>query len=912
MDKYRTGGGRRRKVPELVDIGKFSSPLQQKTNNLHTSATRGTAGNKKRRQIAKSANDNKHPLFTADAALNGAMSQDMQKYQERSLPNDQHFGGGITLKKSRAHGKRRKQKHLPPLHSTSAAEYMPSVSISKDSKYVNPLTSMKAPKLHSNSGHGKPRRVASYKRTPQQAGIPFMGQYGNIIPPTHQHYRAQTTDKAFLPGMSFVPRPGTRSHNSSYSTCYHHRHSNRITNEIYKRNQLGSSTNGATPNGLSRSTTQQQVQPHQRNSNSFHQTNTTTSDAHVRRRQSQHILCKFPIVTRLLQFLTGIQEWSNDLIFHKDLATYLSISHDWYHCICAYMIELRMQRMNRLMEKIGINFAEFLMVYIWLGSNHPESSAYYNIPSQFVKLNEYYISKRVLRHSDWEMIVNMLREENSDPADLNTSLSSWNNSKRNYDNVVSSELLQQSQLNTIILPDCHAHIQRDTEETHPDPLLILPFQNCAKIADALGASLPTWQQWEVAARGKDSFPFPWGYQPVSARNTGVEHVKYSYIGCDSNLRQKWKSGHVTRIKSLRHYHRRKSPFGVEDLVLFAKEFNLAQDDLAVRSQAGVSSHQMFQECQVDTHLLRSLCYLGPQTTFVPSPSESSQNPVDIEGFDKMASSEHRSFNGPTLSACEPHMGCTPNDAPQGGDTEAAVPTVGGGRYHQQKGVFRLVFSMSSWFQVHPLFSTGLHECLRCGTRQRHSPLCMKCLRGDDHTHPLWFSLLGELWHNVPQIVGIQADLEKKVPDWTRHRFHFLYFEGILLSSTLAKNEPKTIDDLMRVEEITFCGPQYTVELNGYTFEHGYMRQVLEGLYFGMSGEEIVRVFGEGYNLEDGAMIEYSGTEAILHDRVTILYLDDSHKLERVSVRMKSQIDGGRGGRSEAYMYEDIMDNNSGV
>ena len=51
-------------------------------------------------------------------------------------------------------------------------------------------------------------------------------------------------------------------------------------------------------------------------------------------------------------------------------------------------------------------------------------------------------------------------------------------------------------------------IEKDLEEA--DPALELPYKTCVKIAKALGATIPTWQQWEAAVRGPQAWLYPWG------------------------------------------------------------------------------------------------------------------------------------------------------------------------------------------------------------------------------------------------------------------------------------------------------------------------------------------------------------------------------------------------------------------
>eukprot|EP01063_Lacrimia_lanifica_P009731 TRINITY_DN16627_c0_g1_i1.p1 TRINITY_DN16627_c0_g1~~TRINITY_DN16627_c0_g1_i1.p1 ORF type:complete len:1079 (+),score=258.63 TRINITY_DN16627_c0_g1_i1:110-3346(+) len=74
--------------------------------------------------------------------------------------------------------------------------------------------------------------------------------------------------------------------------------------------------------------------------------------------------------------------------------------------------------------------------------------------------------------------------------------------------------------------------------------LELPYQTCAKIAASLGASIPTWMQWEVMARGHDGQQYPWGNDTPTEASVCLEMIPYSMLVPNSRRGQASGNGYV--------------------------------------------------------------------------------------------------------------------------------------------------------------------------------------------------------------------------------------------------------------------------------------------------------------------------------------------------------------------------------
>eukprot|EP01062_Namystynia_karyoxenos_P066615 TRINITY_DN60524_c0_g1_i1.p1 TRINITY_DN60524_c0_g1~~TRINITY_DN60524_c0_g1_i1.p1 ORF type:complete len:1219 (+),score=244.92 TRINITY_DN60524_c0_g1_i1:97-3753(+) len=58
--------------------------------------------------------------------------------------------------------------------------------------------------------------------------------------------------------------------------------------------------------------------------------------------------------------------------------------------------------------------------------------------------------------------------------------------------------------------------------------LELPFETAAKIAAALGCSIPTWQEWEVGTRGLEERDFAWGHTPAEEADLDIDRLPFGW------------------------------------------------------------------------------------------------------------------------------------------------------------------------------------------------------------------------------------------------------------------------------------------------------------------------------------------------------------------------------------------------
>lgn len=57
----------------------------------------------------------------------------------------------------------------------------------------------------------------------------------------------------------------------------------------------------------------------------------------------KHILCTYPVVTRIFKFLIPSETWNSKIIFHPDFINYISLCHDWYQCLNSFIVDLQIQ-----------------------------------------------------------------------------------------------------------------------------------------------------------------------------------------------------------------------------------------------------------------------------------------------------------------------------------------------------------------------------------------------------------------------------------------------------------------------------------------------------------------------------------------------------------------------------------------
>ena len=137
-----------------------------------------------------------------------------------------------------------------------------------------------------------------------------------------------------------------------------------------------------------------------------------------------------------------------------------------------------------------------------------------------------------------------------------------------------------------------------------DDILSVRFREGLYIAQALGMTLPTWDQWEVATRGPQGYLYPWGnvFGAHSGNDISILAHDASYWWEDpvSDMGSRDREYIVkiyTYFESFGTYTHATSPFGLIDLARQGHEWNTSGEP---------SEHG---EYPVSSRLLRSLCNL---------------------------------------------------------------------------------------------------------------------------------------------------------------------------------------------------------------------------------------------------------------------------------------------------------------
>eukprot|EP00667_Euglena_gracilis_P002569 EG_transcript_2571 len=237
-------------------------------------------------------------------------------------------------------------------------------------------------------------------------------------------------------------------------------------------------------------------------------------------------------------------------------------------------------------------------------------------PSQTVSLRGFFITTQPIRLSDYKRL---------------SQLPQYADKLRG---LLSDATLQAYQWNYVptFVNGTHfgfsCHRKDDTDDVD-DPVLELPFFKAKQFAEALGGRLPTWQEWEAAARGEDAWLYPWGntLDPEAVTfDAPVEwEVKYKTVQTRTSFlhgSERWEVGTGSSLRLARWgvYGYERSPFGLKSLARCGFEWNTANGDLGPNGP--------------NTHLLRTLGDYYTQAVF--------------EGSDEAKCGHHRAFSGPVL------------------------------------------------------------------------------------------------------------------------------------------------------------------------------------------------------------------------------------------------------------------------
>ena len=174
--------------------------------------------------------------------------------------------------------------------------------------------------------------------------------------------------------------------------------------------------------------------------------------------------------------------------------------------------------------------------------------------------------------------------------------------------------------------DC---VQEGATDAEDDPPIEVPYVVAMQIAEAVGARVPSWQEWEAAARGKQGLRFPWGdTADVNCIEVGTKEFKSETTGDGSSL------DGVTVVNVLNSFgwlRCTESPCGLVSLPRYGWEWNSVNFDIGDET-AGLDQPPA-------THLLRSMCDLG------------------VAWHPELKGSAHRSFTLPCAASYGvPHKG----------------------------------------------------------------------------------------------------------------------------------------------------------------------------------------------------------------------------------------------------------------
>lgn len=175
---------------------------------------------------------------------------------------------------------------------------------------------------------------------------------------------------------------------------------------------------------------------------------------------------------------------------------------------------------------------------------------------------------------------------------------------------------------------------KDIQEANP--ALTLPFTMGEGIAQILGMTLPTWTQWEVAARGEQAYLFPWGNE-WNLDRIQLSYLPYTYTWEDPQStmglfrERESRSGRCCRVDAFGDYTDAVSPFGLKGLLHYGVEWNRIDPTLPKQPKEILDLKR----------IVRSLCDLGDSRTLWTLSESEAQNQA-------LRASDHRSFSGVPL------------------------------------------------------------------------------------------------------------------------------------------------------------------------------------------------------------------------------------------------------------------------
>lgn len=242
-------------------------------------------------------------------------------------------------------------------------------------------------------------------------------------------------------------------------------------------------------------------------------------------------------------------------------------------------------------------------------------------PETQVNLSAFWIATDLLRLSHWRRL-----QESAFASDLQKVVSPQDTENYKYNWVRDVRWGFDYGFNPVL---------KDRIET--DSPLTLTFEQSTTLAQVIGVRLPSYAEWEVAARGTEHYLFPWGNTfDLSQVKLSNLHYGYTWEDPESTMgfrETEYISGHYCRIDHFGKYTNAVSPFGLKGLMHWGMEWNAV--DLA---------NQTIEKLQRNktTKILRSLLDCGySRSTANVSDSETENTALNR--------SNHRAFSGVPLA-----------------------------------------------------------------------------------------------------------------------------------------------------------------------------------------------------------------------------------------------------------------------
>jgi hypothetical protein len=247
-------------------------------------------------------------------------------------------------------------------------------------------------------------------------------------------------------------------------------------------------------------------------------------------------------------------------------------------------------------------------------------------PDKVVELEEFFISTDLLRLGHWWNIL-------AQPAlaALHDLISD------DYLNRIEAHITPQE---TVTVEPAASLRQASMSQAEPlqipaqpelDPVLTLSAGEAAQITTALGASLPSWYEWEIATRGLQGWLYPWGNE-LDCNQLGLEHQDYS-IDEESVMGYYSYDQDVYFIHSFGPYIKMPSPFGLVGLARPGREWNCCEQG---------------EPLPDETYILRSISDLGAMAFMIPGIRP---NTWSAEGWH--VTKRELAFSGPVLPCYAP-------------------------------------------------------------------------------------------------------------------------------------------------------------------------------------------------------------------------------------------------------------------